>query len=501
MLYKHIRYFFVTASLLFCLSPALKAEQQEYSKRIVVAHRGAWKTKNLPENSIASLKQAGALGIAGSEFDVRMTADDSLVINHDGSFHNLEIEKSKYSQLLAFSLSNGEKLPTLRSYVLAGLTPKNKTKLVCEIKPSEVSRERSLVIAQRVVALIKGLKAQDKVVYISFEYAILKRVLELNPKANTQYLYGDKTPDELKADGIKGLDYNLSVYKSHPEWIQRAKNIHLQLNAWTVNDAADMDWLLANGFDFITTNEPELLLTRANLSPVSKGLKLVWGDEFNQDGSPDSTKWGYNLGNGQDGWGNQEKEYYTNRIENAFVKDGLLNIKAKKENYKGFGYTSARMVTENKFVFTYGTIEVRAKLPIGIGTWPAVWMLGANISKVNWPACGELDIMELKGSEPNKIYGTFHYPGRSGGNADGNTKMIPEVSTSFHKYSMEWTKSMIRIFIDGQLSHSLVNTSKMPFHKDFYIVLNLAIGGGFAGPVDPLFTESAMQIDYVRVFK
>ena len=268
-----------------------------------------------------------------------------------------------------------------------------------------------------------------------------------------------------------------------------------------MNDAADMDWLLANGFDLITTNEPELLSIRANLSPVSNGLKLVWSDEFNQAGSPDSTKWGYNLGNGQDGWGNQEKEYYTNRIDNAFVKDGLLNIKAKKENYKGYGYTSARLVTENKFAFTYGTIEVSARLPIGVGTWPAVWMLGANIAKVNWPACGELDIMELKGSEPNKIYGTFHYPGRSGGNADGNTKMIPDVSTTFHKYSMEWTKSVIRIFIDGQLCHSLVNTSHMPFNKDFYIVLNLAIGGGFAGPVDPLFTESAMQIDYVRVFK
>lgn len=228
----------------------------------VIAHRGAWKKNNLPENSIASLKQAIALKCAGSEFDVRMTADDSLVINHDPHYNTLEIEKTNYVDLSTFKLSNGEKLPTLKEYILAGIENNNATRLVCEIKPSGISKERGINIAAKTVRLIQELKAQEMVVFISFDYDILKKIKELNPKASTQYLEDDKPFEQLKKDGISGADYHFSSFKDHLERIKEARENNIILNAWTVNDAADMDWLILNGFDFITTNEPELLFER-----------------------------------------------------------------------------------------------------------------------------------------------------------------------------------------------------------------------------------------------
>ena len=233
-----------------------------FADNIVVAHRGAWKKNNFPENSIASLKRAIELNCTGSEFDVWMTADDSLVINHDSDYNKLPIEKTNYANLIAFKLSNGEMLPTLREYLLAGLENNNSTRIVCEIKPSVISKERGKAVAAKVVKLVHELNAKDMIVYISFDYDILKKIIEINPKATTQYLEGDRSPDQIKADGISGVDYHFSVFKNHPDWIESARKNNIALNAWTVNNADDMDWLLAKGFDFITTNEPELLFER-----------------------------------------------------------------------------------------------------------------------------------------------------------------------------------------------------------------------------------------------
>lgn len=235
---------------------------KKFAANPVVAHRGAFKKNGFPENSIASLKEAIRLKCTGSEFDVRMTADDSLIINHDPHFNKLEIEKTTYAELSQYKLSNGEKLPTLREYVLAGLAGNKLTRLVLEIKPSGLGKERGKLIAERSVALVKELNAAPMTVYISFDYDILKKVIEIDPAASTQYLNGEKSPEQLKADGITGADYHLSVFKKNPGWIQQAKKYKLILNAWTVNDAETMDWLLKNGFDFITTNEPELLLEK-----------------------------------------------------------------------------------------------------------------------------------------------------------------------------------------------------------------------------------------------
>ncbi|HJW18310.1 MAG TPA: family 16 glycosylhydrolase [Flavisolibacter sp.] len=232
---------------------------------------------------------------------------------------------------------------------------------------------------------------------------------------------------------------------------------------------------------------------------VATALGLVWSDEFNTNGAPDPAKWGYDLGAG--GYGNNELEYYTNRPENVIVENGVLKIKAIKENYNGSPYTSARLLSKGKFAFKYGKVEVSAKLPAGVGTWPAIWMLGNNISTAGWPDCGEIDIMEHRGSELNKIFGTLHYPGHSGGNADGNTKMISNATTAFHKYSLDWSALAIKIYVDDQLVHTVANTASLPFNQDFFFILNVAMGGTFGGSVDPNFSNATMEVDYIRVYK
>ncbi|MDD5150582.1 MAG: glycerophosphodiester phosphodiesterase family protein [Flavobacterium sp.] len=262
---KKILSFLIAVLLLSCSSVTKKTTSTiSFHNNLVIAHRGAWKKNNLPQNSIASLKQAIALKCAGSEFDVRMTADDSLVINHDPHYNNLEIEKANYAELVTLKLSNGEKLPTLREYVLAGIENNKATRLVCEIKPSGINKERGISIATKVAQLVQELKAQEMVVFISFDYDILKKIKELNPKASTQYLEDDKSFEQLTKDGISGADYYFPSFKDHPEWINEAKKNNRTLNAWTVNNAEDIDWLIQNGFNFITTNEPELVFERIN---------------------------------------------------------------------------------------------------------------------------------------------------------------------------------------------------------------------------------------------
>lgn len=264
---------FVFISLVLLASCALfkkHADNSKFAPNPVIAHRGAFKKNNYPENSIASLREAIRLGCTGSEFDVRMTADDSLVINHDPQYHQMEIEKTTYHELSSLPLSNGETLPTLRQYLQAGLTNNRHTRLVLEIKPSGISKERGRQIAANVVKLVQELQAAPMIVYISFDYDILKKVIEISPGAQTQYLNGDRTPEQLKADGINGADYNISVFKKKPEWIESAHKNNIDLNAWTVNEKEDMQWLLSNQFDYITTNEPELLLSVWKSASVSK---------------------------------------------------------------------------------------------------------------------------------------------------------------------------------------------------------------------------------------
>jgi beta-glucanase (GH16 family) len=251
--------------------------------------------------------------------------------------------------------------------------------------------------------------------------------------------------------------------------------------------------------DYINTfQQVKILVTRPPFD------NLVFSDEFNIDGSPDETKWGYNIGTGSNGWGNGEKQYYTDRTENVIVEDGFLKIIAKKENYEGSAYTSTRMLTQNKFDFTYGKVEVRAKLPFGEGTWPAIWMLGSNISTVSWPACGEIDIMEHWGHNQNIIQSALHNPSSYGDTKNHGSQTIDDVSTAFHVYTVEWDDYEIVFAVDGKVHYTYNPASKTdetwPYDANHFIILNVAMGSSWF-EIDPEFTESTMEIDYVRVYQ
>lgn len=233
--------------------------------------------------------------------------------------------------------------------------------------------------------------------------------------------------------------------------------------------------------------------------PVTDFTNLVWSDEFNTDGAPNPANWSYDIGAG--GWGNGEAQYYTNNTNNVTVQGGNLKITARAENLNGSNYTSARLKSENKFEFTYGKVEVRAKLPTGGGTWPAIWMLGQNYSTNTWPSCGEIDIMEHKGNQQDKIYGTLHYPGNSGGNGNSNSTTISGASSGFHIYKAVWTAGSVKLYVDDVLFHTVVNSSSLPFNADFFLILNVAMGGTFGGAINPSFLQSSMEVDYVRVYQ
>lgn len=522
-----MRYLFsilVIASLSACSSLNV-GNKIIFADNIVIAHRGAWKSANLPQNSIASLKHAIDLKCTGSEFDVRMTADDVLIISHDADYNNLVIEKSTYAELSKHKLSNGETLPTLKQYLLAGMENNTTTGLVCEIKPSK-TEGRHIIIAEKVMKLVKELKAEPYILtYVSFSYEILQKIQEMDANAKTQYLDGSKNPDQLKKDGISGLDYLVYKYKIHPEWIESSKKLGLVLNAWVANKTEDIDWLIANTFDYITTDEPELVFERINKSPTSKGYELVWSDEFNYTGKPDPTKWRYDYGF----LANREKQYYTDSIKNARVEHGHLIIEAHKEKIankdfknpaiKGWAkykaeidsaqYTSARIKTEGLAAWQYGRIEVSAKLPKGRGMWPAIWMLGENRKEIGWPESGEIDIMEHVGYDNDTIHGTIHTKAYNGmkGTQKSKTIFIDKPNDTFHVFALEWTPEKIDFILDGVVYNHIENehktTAEWPFDQKFYLILNVAVGGMWGGRqgIDNSIFPQQMIVDYVRVYQ
>lgn len=227
-------------------------------------------------------------------------------------------------------------------------------------------------------------------------------------------------------------------------------------------------------------------------------LQLVWSDEFYGNGAPNSSNWGYDLGD--HGWGNNELQNYTNNLENAMVENGVLKIVAKSD---GTGYTSARLKSQGLQSFTYGKIEVRAKLPSSQGTWPAIWMLGSNFSSVGWPHCGEMDIMEQTGWDKNSVLGTFHYQDSSSDSYShyGESTAAATSTSEFHLYTLEWSSDVINVLYDDVTYVTFSNHSNLPFNADFFIILNIAMGGNLGGDIDPNFTQDTMEIDYVRVYQ
>lgn len=236
-----------------------KAQKMNWNKNGVIAHRGAWKKNNFPENSIASLKEAIRLKCYGSEFDVHFTKDSVIVVNHDDIFKGLEIAASTYAELQQHLHTNGEQIPTLESYLHEGMKQKG-TKLILEIKMAKTP-EGTIALTDAVVKMVKKQKADAWVEYISFSYAAVQRVVELDPHAKTAflaYLKGDVPLEKLKEDHIGQADYYYTIYKEG-DWFSKARELGITINAWTVNKEEDMKWLIDQKADFLTTNEPELL--------------------------------------------------------------------------------------------------------------------------------------------------------------------------------------------------------------------------------------------------
>ena len=240
---------------------------------------------------------------------------------------------------------------------------------------------------------------------------------------------------------------------------------------------------------------------------VTNFNKLVMQDEFDTDGAPNSAIWGYDIGTGSNGWGNNELEYYTNNSENIKVVDGMLQIIAKKQAFMGSQYTSARILTKGLFEQKQGRFEARIKMPYGRGMWPAFWLLGANSDEVTWPQCGEIDIAEYKGQEPTITHGTVHGPGYSGANAI--TKSYDLVNdrfdTDFHIFGIEWGEKYINFYVDDVLYNQITPdkvTGEWVYDHPFYIILNLAVGGSYVGsPNSETTFPQTMYVDYVRVYQ
>lgn len=258
----------------------------------------------------------------------------------------------------------------------------------------------------------------------------------------------------------------------------------------------------------------QLLSTETNESEFST---LVFSDEFNEEGLPNPEKWHHQIiPPNSGGWYNDELQHYTNRKENSTISDGKLIIRAAREEYTMDGstksFTSARL--NAKFKFTYGKVEVRAKLPEEAGTWPAIWTLGVDVNEtgnyfgdqygsVGWAQCGEIDILEQTGGDKNSTISHFHWDDLNTKeyNNEGSTLPFKESADGFHIFSMEWTEKSIKTFVNGTLVHELSNSENKPFNHDHYLILNLAMGGNLGGQVPDSFSEDTFEIDYVRIYQ
>ncbi|CAN5458078.1 hypothetical protein BH09BAC3_BH09BAC3_15390 [soil metagenome] len=257
-----------------------------------------------------------------------------------------------------------------------------------------------------------------------------------------------------------------------------------------------------------------LILTGFQLAAQDTAFKkLVWSDEFDKTGKPNESRWGYELGDGCPnvcGWGNNELEYYTSDAKNVRVEDGKLIIEAHKEEKGGKPYTSSKVVSKLKGDWLYGRIEVKAKLPEGRGTWPAIWMLSTDWKYGGWPESGEIDIMEHVGLDPNVLHGTIHteaYNHRKKTQKEGKIT-VPGMMTEFHVYAISWSKDKMDFFVDDKLYHSVARDPKedfkgWPFDQRFYLILNLAVGGDWGGMkgVDETIWPKKLEVDYVRVYQ
>lgn len=278
------------------------------------------------------------------------------------------------------------------------------------------------------------------------------------------------------------------------------KNLNIKINSKTI-----FGLLCFGVFLSVTNCDPD------ETQNVAKFNNLVMDDGFNGEGAPNDLFWDYEIGNGEaqgiPGWGNNELQYYTDRPENILVEDGMLKITARQEEYEGSSYTSGRILTRGKLEQTYGRFEARIKLPWGQGVWPAFWLLGDDSDgTVSWPQIGEIDIMENRGQEPTLINGSVHGPGYSGANAITKPYELLDdrFDTGFHIFGVEWGPNYINYYVDGTLYNQITPvdvTGEWVFNHNFYIIINLAVGGNYVGsPDESTVFPQEMLVDYVRVY-
>ncbi len=239
---------------------------------------------------------------------------------------------------------------------------------------------------------------------------------------------------------------------------------------------------------------------------------IVWQDEFSTDGAPSSSLWTFDIGTGENGWGNSELQYYTSRSENVRIADGNLIITAAEESFEGSAYTSARLLTKGLFDQQYGRFEARMQLPWGQGIWPAFWMLGADIDDNEWPGAGEIDIMEFRGQDPTIVLGSVHGPGYCGANTLCDEPAVSKeyelegdrFDTGFHVFGIEWGPNYINYYVDDVLYNQITPddvSGEWVFDKPFYMIINLAVGGNFVGsPNSETVFPQTLLVDYVRVY-
>ncbi len=273
-------------------------------------------------------------------------------------------------------------------------------------------------------------------------------------------------------------------------------------NCTIKNNSATGTIITENGSNLSTDN------TGYTTPLTYPGYTLVWSDEFS-DNRLDLNIWNQEISNGGGGWGNNELEYYTNNQKNTFLSNGNLIIEARKETTGDFKYTSGRMTTQGKKTFKFGRIDIRAKLPVSKGMWPALWMLGSNINTAGWPVCGEIDIMELIGTSPSTLYGTLHWGNAGGSHMSKGANYVlasGDFSKEFHVFSIIWKLNSIQWLIDDKsyltINSDDIGTDIYPFNADQFFIFNVAVGGNWPGPPDST-TEfpQRMFVDYVRVFQ
>lgn len=261
--------------------------------------------------------------------------------------------------------------------------------------------------------------------------------------------------------------------------------------------------------DIVTTIACEMDITDYGVSDY----EMVWNDEFDYEGKLDETKWEYLIGNGHNygipGWGNNELQYYTDSLDNVLVKNGVLKITASTEGLSQYGYTSGRVRTMNNGDFEYGIVEVCAKVPDTLGTWPAIWMLPTDSPYGQWPKGGEIDIMEAVGFESNKVHFNIHTENDNWGTSRsvGASTNINNIATEYHRYAIKWVEDEVMFYVDGLMyfSYSPVQDSYeyWPFNTEFHLILNIAVGGAWGGQrgIEEGNWEDSMYVDYVRVYQ